>query len=43
MLLSRVIIVLAQCIVSIRSLYLVNVFSNLFKEPFLVAVCCISL
>ena len=26
-----------------QSLYLVHVFSNLSKEPFLVAVCCISL
>ena len=43
LLLSRVINVLAQSIVSIRSLYLVHVFSNLSKEPFLVAVCCISL
>ena len=40
---SMVINVIAQCIVSIRTLYLVHVFSNLSKEPFLVAVCCISL
>ena len=43
LLLSRVINVLAQCIVSIRYLYLAHVFSNLSKQPFLVAVCCISL